>query len=329
MALTAYAESRSDTYKFLTLPNSAFVAAMGGTNISVKNADVNLAFQNPALLTPDLNSSVSISYTNYITDVNYGTVAYAGKIDSLQSWGAAISYVNYGTFDAYTEDDIPDGTFSANDFCLSLTYSHQLFENVNGGIALKPIFSQIESYKSFGIAFDFGANYYNEESNVSISIAVKNVGTQIKGYYHDDVSQHRENIPWDIQAGISKKLSHAPFRLTLTAIDLNNWNLNYNKSKEGKNNSDNDKISWGDMLFRHLIPAVEFIPSKSFNVQLAYNHRRNKENALDGTNSFNGFSFGAGLNVRNFKLGVAYAQYAAKGNSLNITLSTNLNSFKK
>lgn len=82
------------------------------------------------------------------------------------------------------------------------------------------------------------------------------------------------------------------------------------------------------MIFRHVVIGVEFIPSKNFYVMASYNHRRSREFALDNTKSINGFSFGAGLNVYKFKLGFAYSQYAAAGNTVTVSLATSLDSFR-
>lgn len=306
--------SEDKVYRFLNLPNSANVSALGGYNVSLQNRDVNMVFQNPALLSGGVHRDAAVNYTQYIGHIGYGSAVYAQDIDSLSHWAVSVNYISYGSFDGYTEEDIPTGDFSAGDFCLNAVYSRRLADRVMAGIALKPIYSHLETYYSFGLAVDVGANYYDPENDFSIGLVLKNIGVQFKGYYSEDGDQHREDLPWDIRLGVTKRLAHAPFRFSLSYINLNRWNLDYS----------NDKIEWGDMLFRHIIIGLEFIPANNFNIIAAYNHRRSKEFALGNTRSANGFSFGVNFHVSKFTLGAAYAQYAASGNTFSVSLGTNV-----
>jgi hypothetical protein len=316
-------------YKFLNLPNSAEVSALGGVNVSLQNKDVNLVYQNPALLSGSVHKNLALNYTSYIGDIGYGSIAYAQNIDSVSHWAASLSYMNYGSSEGYDWLEVPTGDYYAGDFCLNLTYSRRLSKNIVSGITLKPIYSQIETYHSFGLAVDVGGNYYDPEHDFSVGLALKNVGVQFKDYYSDS----SRSLPWDIQLGVTKRLAHAPFRFSLTYVHLNQWNLDYYRMPLQNSNTllltdANRKIGWGDMLFRHLIIGAEFIPSNNFNLAIAYNHRRSQEYALENTKSINGFSFGAGIRVYKFALGVAYAQYAASGNTLSLSIATSLDSSK-
>ncbi len=333
-SISGFCGSDETVYKFLNLPNSAEVAALGGTNVSLQNKDVNLVYQNPALLSSTVNKNISVNYINYINNVGCCSVAYAQDIDSLSHWSVSLNYINFGSFEGYTEDEISTGSFSAGDLSLNATYSRRLFQSIMAGVTLKPIYSYIETYHSFGLAVDVGGNYYDPEHDFSIGLVLKNVGVQFKGYYSEDGSQHRESLPWDIQLGATKRLAHAPFRFSLTLVNLNHWDLNYYKETSqsstitSSTTEEDNSIGWGNMLLRHMIFGVEFIPSNNFKISAAYNHRRSQEFALDDTKGINGFSFGVGLRVYKFSLGAAYAQYAASGNTISLSLSTSLDSFK-
>lgn len=324
----AYCDGGRNVYKFLSLPNSSRVAALGGSNVSLKEGDVNQAFQNPALLDNDMNNALAINYVSYLADVSYGSLAYARGINSYNAWAVGVTYLNYGRMDGYTEDNVETGDFSAGDFCLTAFYSRQLFDRIRLGLALKPVYSYIDSYSSFGVAVDVGACYSDTAHQFTMGLSLKNVGVQLTGYYDDDESAHRERLPWELQFGLSKRLKHAPFRFSLTFTDLNRWDLDYYRSPKSVEGEDDD-INWGDMLLRHTLLGVEFLPAKSFSLMASYNYRRSQEHGLPDTRSFYGFSFGGALEVYKFKLGVAYALYAAAGNSLTLSLATSLDSFKK
>lgn len=330
-SIAGFCASGESIYKFLTLPNSSGVSALGGANVSLQNKDIGFVYQNPALLSGSVHKNIGVNYVNYISDINYGSITYAQDIDSLSHWSVGVNYLHYGSFDGYTEEEIPTGSFSAGDLCLSAVYSRRLAKNFMAGIAIKPIYSYIESYHSFGLAVDVGANYYLPEHDFSVGLVVKNFGVQFKGYYSEDGSQHRESLPWDIQLGITKRLAHAPLRFSVTYVGLNRWNLDYYKQSTSGSflTDDKDKgIGWGDMLLRHFVIGAEFIPSNNFYISAAYNHRRSREFSLENKKSINGFSFGAGFRVYRFSLGFAYAQYAASGNTITISLTASLDSLK-
>ena len=323
--------SDGTVYNFLSLPNSSAVSALGGANVSLQNKDVTMAVQNPALLGLADDRSISLSYFNYVSDVQYGSALYGQAIDSLSWWGVGFTYLNYGTFDAYSEYDVNEGSFSAGDACLSAIYARRLFRHFIAGLSLKPVYSYIDNYTSFGLAVDLGANYYLPDYDFSAGFTVRNFGVQITPY-----EDTRENLPCDVQLGVSKRLAHAPFRFSLTYDRLNHWNLDYVKdgslydaTETGISSDYKRSVSWGNMLLRHFIVGVEFLPSKNFSLMAAYNHRRNEEFSMDNIGSGSGFSFGGNIKVYKFSLGVSYAIYGPSGNVLGISLSSSLNSFRK
>ena len=67
----------TSTYEFLNLTNSARVAALGGKNVSLNDNDINLAYHNPALLTPVMSENAVFNYVSYFANINFGYAAYA------------------------------------------------------------------------------------------------------------------------------------------------------------------------------------------------------------------------------------------------------------
>lgn len=331
VAGNAFAYGGGKAYQYLTLPASAAVSALGGNNVSSHTGDISLVQQNPALLSLTPSSSMSLTYVNYLSDIQYGSLAYGQAIDSLSWWGAGFSYLGYGSFDAYDEFDVQNGTFSASDMNLSLIYVRRLASHFSAGLSLKPVYSHIEDYNSFGLALDFGAVYFLPERNFSAGLAIRNFGVQFSAY-----DQNRERLPWDVQLGLTKKLEHAPFRFNVTYVKLNEWNLDYLKdgslyeSTSSFVNAEYDSnVSWGDMFMRHMILGLDFVPSKNFSVSAAYNHRRHREFTMPDAGSGSGWSFGANLHVYKFSLGASYAIYGPAGGVFGVTLATKLDDFKK
>lgn len=328
------AETGEGVYSYLNMPYNAKLAGLGGVNVSVHSDDVNQIYSNPSLFSPSLRNAISLSYVNYIADANGGMASYAYTPDSLNYFGFNFIFMGYGQFDGYDRYGMETNSFSAGDFAWNLVYARYLGANIKVGLSLKPVYSHIDTYSSFGMAFDVGANYYHPEWDFSVGYVIKNFGFRFTDYYDE---QERERLPWNMQLGVSKGLVHAPFRFSVTYNHMNKWKLDYTHAKpktsvltvDTEGEKDPNDIRFADMLFRHLVFGMEVIIKKNFHIDMAYNHRRNREYTLSEARGVNGFSFGAGFKVYKFNLDAAYAQYAPSGGVFTLSLSSSIDSFKK
>lgn len=324
------ANKSGEIYHFLNVPGYAKLAGLGGENVSMQVDDVNQIYVNPSLLSSSLKNRVSLSYINYLADANGGMASYAYALDSLNFFGFNFIFMGYGKMDGYDKDGIQTGTFSAGDFSWNLVYARKLNKHFKIGVSLKPVYSHIDVYNSFGLAFDVGANYYMEEHDFSIGFVARNFGIRFSDYYKQ---QESERLPANLQLGLTKGLDHAPFRFSVTYDHLNRWNLDYKHTQRGYDLIDNkseeeDDIRFADMLFRHFVFGMEVV-LKGFHIDFAYNHRRNREYALSEARAINGFSFGAGFKVYKFNLDAAYVQYAPSGGTFTLSLSSCIDLFMK
>ncbi len=312
-------------YEFLNLTNSARVAALGGNQVGMVDNDLNFVFHNPAALTDTVSNYLTFNYVPYFADINYGYAAYARSFDRVGTFSAGVHYINYGSFDRADEYGIINGTFSAAEYAILLTYSRQLSRRFNAGITMKPIISNFESYNSFGLAFDIGFMYTSKNHLFNMGLTLKNVGSQITTY-----NETIEPLPTDLQAGMSIKLAHAPFRFYVTAQDLLSFDLTYDLPDEEDTTPtgfDEESSGFGDKFMRHMIFGFEFTPSKNFFVSAGYNHRRRKELVVDAKASTVGFSWGFGFRVYKFRFAYGSARYHLAGSSNHFSISTNLSSF--
>jgi hypothetical protein len=233
-------------------------------------------------------------------------------------------YINYGTFVETTEQgEITGNTFTAAEYALNLMYSNH-YKRINYGVALKPIYSVFESYNSFGIAADLGANVISKSGLVRVGIAARNIGTQISTYYQDG---NREAIPFDLLAGLSGKLAHAPIVFHVTLHHLNHWDL---ANLEPTEESDEIVVyepqeSFGKQIFRHMLLGVELVPTQNFTIRAGYNYQRRQELMLDERASVAGFSFGVGVRVKRFRIDVGTSRFHIAGSSTLLSVAINLN----
>lgn len=315
----------SGVYSFLDLPYSAKMTALGGKNVSLKNEYNSFAFYNPSLINSDAKGGINLSYLNYISDINAGMASYSMGATKYGNFLASVQYVNYGKFIEASQYGDITGSFSANEFALIGGWCLPVLDSIiTIGANSKFIFSQLEQYNSFGVAFDISAYYQNKSGNTSTSLIIRNLGAQLTSY-----NDSHEPLAIDVILGFSTKLEHAPFRLSATFHYLNNYNLSYvGKTTTNslytpeENPSDFGKIS--DEIFRHVILGVEFIPSKNFYVAIGYNHKRRKEMIDYQRKSLTGFSLGAGIKVRKLNIDYSIAQYHLAGISHQFSIYYNI-----
>jgi hypothetical protein len=160
------------------------------------------------------------------------------------------------------------------------------------------------------------------------------MGTQLKTYY----GEARENLPYDLQIGVSKKLARAPFRFSVAAHDLLRWQLRYDNPLEnevsllGEDTNTQSAFSLGiDNLFRHLNFGGEIVLGKSenFRLRFGYNHQMRREMSLQNIRSLAGFSFGAGFKINRFRIDLGSGRQHIAGGMTHLSISTNFGTFKR
>jgi len=321
-------------FTFLEIPNSARVASLGGSNISIFDDDLNMAYQNPALLNSGMNKKVNLNYVNYFMDINIGSVAYAFNNEKIGTFSVGLQFLNYGDFQSADATGIITGEFQASDYALNLIWSKKLFKNIRGGINIKPLYSHYEGYTSLGIVADLGLTYFNTEKQFATSLTLKNVGTQLKSFTEGNY----ETVPFDVQLGLSKRLAHAPFRVSLTAHHLQKWNLRYEVpqkittisfAEETDSNKGEVLTNVLDNSFRHLIIGVEIIPLKSFYASISYNHQRRQEMKNLDKGGFTGFSWGFGIKLKKFGISFGRATYHLAGASNHFSIYADISKMGK
>lgn len=266
------AQEGGSVFQFLNLPVSTHAAALGGENISIIDDDLTLAIHNPALLSCVSDKTLNLNYMNYIDGVNVASAAFSRRAGERSAWAIAAQYSEYGDFKETNSEDVELGTFSAKDMALMGMYNYDLTDYWSGGVTTKLIYSTYEKYSSFAIGVDLGLNYYDQTSDFSASLVAKNLGGQIVKF--DNV---HENLPVNVIIGFSKKLSHAPFRLSVTMQDLTDWNSSAIYSAQNK------EESFGKILANHFILGLDFLPTNNFYVSMGYNLKRADEMKVAGS----------------------------------------------
>lgn len=313
-------------YDFQNISYSAFATATGGQLLSDGSNDLQLVGQNPALLSNDSIGEFVLNYTNYIADINGTQILYNAKKLKRGKLAFGLTYLNYGEFIEADAGGVQNGTFSANDFALSSYYALYLDKDslFSFGAEGKVLFSQLEIYNSFGLAFDLGFNYFNSQTEFGYALTIENIGYQLMTY-----ADMREQIYPRIHFGLRKGLKHAPFDFVITLHDLQKPNLDYEDLLEPDNTVDPltgeeivQIVNYPDLVMRHVNLGIIFNPIKNFNLRFGYNYQRMRELRLVETNAGTGFTFGVGIKIKRFYIDYGQGKFSAAGTNNQFTITT-------
>ena len=306
------AQGGETAFNILRLPHSYRAAGLGGQNISIIDDDITMSMHNPALLANVQDRTINLTYMTYMGDSKVVGAMFNRVMGERSTAAISARYIDHGDFDGYTEDNIYTGSFSAKDMEFGLLYSYLLSDSWSGGVTAKFIYSKYESMSSVALGVDLGVNYYDTENDLSLSFAVRNLGGQVKAF-----EEKHEKMPLDIQAGITKRLSHAPIMLSATLVNLNRWD------RDDFYNADGSKDTFSEILFKHVIIGADFLIGKNLDLSIGYNFRTGKELSTDGSR-WDGFTAGAGMHLNRLKFGVSYGKLHTSSSSLVLDFSYSL-----
>ncbi len=162
------------------------------------------------------------------------------------------------------------------------------------------------SYNSTALLFDAGLLYHDSSTQFSAGLVARNMGVQLSAFGSD-----REDLPFDLQAGLTKKLLKAPLGFSITAQQLHRFRLGYNDTSFNMSSGfPANKISFGDHLFNHFVFATHFYVSSNLEANIGFNRlRRTELNSGSTGNGINGFSAGIKAKFRKLEFQIARAWY--------------------
>lgn len=329
-----FAQQKDGTYTFLSTTNSARVAALGGVMLPIYDSDIQLVTFNPSLINSEINNSMSLSYVDYFNDINFGTVQYGHSFEKIGSFVGTIQYHNYGDFFYSGETGIVEtNQFYVSDYAINLGWGRQLNDRLSIGANLKFAGIQYEDNSSFAIAVDVAGTYITK-SNWVISLAARNIGSELYNNYQS----YNNSLPFRMQIGTSKKLEHLPLTIVVVYDNLQKWDLSYYDPLDLEGNYDpmtgeyleKKKVDkFAKNLFSHFVFASELNLGKNLSIRLGYNYGYRQTMKSPTRKGVVGLSYGVGINVYKFNISYSRSEMHIHGSPNYITITTNLNSFKK
>jgi hypothetical protein len=210
------------------------------------------------------------------------------------------------------------GQFRPVDFMVQASAARVYLEKWSYGLTLKFIGSSYGLYCSNAVAADVGVLFHDTAVRFSVSLVVKNMGTPLKNY-----STEGEELPFDLQVGVTKRLEKAPLGFSVTARHLQRFNLLYNDTTFNRDNNISTYTSALAKVLSHVVLATHIYVGQNLEATIGYNILQRRELRVgDEGNGLTGFT--AGMRVRFNKLQVLYARSAYQRgiatNQIGITL---------
>jgi len=196
---------------FLNIGVGARGAAMGGAFTSVSD-DATSLYWNPAGLMQLNSSQVVFSHFSWYQDINYEYIAVAYPALDKWTFGAAASYLSYGSIEGYDINDEPTGEITSTyDLATSLSAAYRVNDAFSVGLTAKYIVVSLAGFSGAALAADIGTRY--EMEKVSFGLAAVNLGQNM------DIDGISEKLPAAVRAGFAVK----PFGPSvLTSLEICN-----------------------------------------------------------------------------------------------------------
>jgi hypothetical protein len=144
--------------------------------------------------------------------------------------------------------------------------------------------------------------YLDSANGWSLAIVAKNMGVPLKGY-----AGAPEELPFDLQLGVTKKLADAPLAFSGSAQQLHRLNLQYNDTTFNRETGTIVPSSFAKKLALHFVVAAHLFINRQLEATVGYNLLRRSE--LSQGTAGNGLAgFSAGFTARFEKLHLSYAR---------------------
>ena len=276
----------------------------GGVNVSLNNRDAGLATNNPAMLIPELHQEIGLTFNSFFA----GSKAYhlSGIYHSQKkniTFGGSIFFVDHGNIPETDAAGNQSGSFHPREFLIQASASNAYLKKWRYGINMKLARAAYGQFRSTAFLVDAGIMYNDSARLLTVGLLAKNAGIQLSSF-----GSNPEDLPFDLQAGITKRLAKAPFGFSLTAQQMHRFRLGYNDTSFNiENGFPIQKNNFGSHFFNHLVFAAHIYLSPNLEANIGYNRLRRAElNAGSNGNGINGFS--AGVKTRFKKVQFQFAR---------------------
>lgn len=196
--ITVAAEYGTTTAGFLKIGVGARAMGLGGAFTSVAD-DPSAVYWNPAGIARMEKSQLQFSHYSWYQDIKIENlfVTFPGK---RLSFGAGVTYLDYGKFESYDEAGNIGEELSMYDLAAAFSLSINLNDMFSAGATAKYIEQSFDIVKANSYAFDAGI--LCDFDNIQLGLAAVNIGPRTKFVYEE------EDLPAAVRFGIALRPFH-------------------------------------------------------------------------------------------------------------------------
>ena len=175
---------------------------------------------------------------------------------------------------------------------------------------------------------NISTTYNNKEKSFTFTLLFKNIGRPIKSY-----TSEKEDLPFEIQLGLSKYLKYLPFRYSLVLHHLNVYDISNDYNLNTIYDPLTNQLIVRDetvakKLLRHVILGAELNPfKKNLYLRAGFNFQRREDLKLNSSFNMSGFSFGLGFSIKKIQINYARSSYHSSSMINSFSIVTNLSNF--
>ena len=320
-----------NSFSFLNTIYSARSAGLGSNLITISDKDIGLSVENPSLLNKNHVRNLQVNQALMPSGVQVGMLCYAFQ-SKHGLFSPVVRFQNYGKFEGTDELGNSTNSFSAIEYSVGINYSQAVGKTIKIGAGINLIGSHMEVYSSLGIHGTMGATYIHPSQNFSAAVLVKNIGYQLVSFANTE----RAPLPVEVQSGISYKLKHAPFRISVLGHHLNHWKILYEDPNLQPTidalSGDTIPVArpgFGKTLASHFSYTLELLASENLEFRTGFNYFRREQMKLLDRPGLAGFSFGIGIQLKRVKFDYGVLIVSTAGSNHYLGISTNFDSWKK
>jgi hypothetical protein len=164
--------------QFLRIGIGAEASALGDASAVIKGAES--MYYNPAGMTALEGMEVSFSQVNWIQDLSYSNLAFAGRVGE-GACGLAVNYLSVPDIDSYNKNGMKlADSYSVYDMAVALGYSRKVAPAASVGVDVRYIASRLETVTAATVAGDIGVQYEAVPDVLDLGLVVQNLGMPLK-----------------------------------------------------------------------------------------------------------------------------------------------------
>lgn len=199
--LVPVCEAEETGAAFLKISPGTRQIGMGGAGIGLADDAAGAIYYNPAGMGNLTKHELEAVYTQWIDDLRYEFVGYIHPTRDIGNFGIGFMLLHMGEMERRGMNrERLEGTFSAYDLAITVSYGKQIDKPISVGSSIKFIQQKIEEETAFGIALDLGMLYSTAIEGLKFGITIQNIGPKMK------FINEAYNLPLMIGTGLSYEL---------------------------------------------------------------------------------------------------------------------------